>query len=283
MSQFQDYCSMTAFASRDVMVAEEKVKISIKSVNHKVLKLQIRHPGSGSFEEELRKTIVSKLNRGTVYLSVEVEEGDAVDKGYLSWLEHCQKENLPQPSWGDYFARMQVAPGLMVDFDKHQEDIKGSLMEVLEDFKLSALSEGKRLLEFVDSYLNQLISSLALIKEKIPEIHEQKINAYKKRTAQLVHELDSELKDDLLKECGLLLEKLDVQEEIDRLSTHFDHFKQSLYQEHKGGKYLDFLCQEIGREINTLSNKSQSAYVSEVCVGMKAELEKIREQVQNLA
>ena len=121
------------------------------------------------------------------------------------------------------------------------------------------------------------------IQTGLPQVHQEKVLRFKQKVESYGANLEANTRGDLGAELAILLEKLDVSEECDRLMIHFEHMDQALGSEHQGGKHLDFLCQEIFREINTLGNKCQDAKISRSVVFLKTQLEKIREQVQNLA
>ena len=143
--------------------------------------------------------------------------------------------------------------------------------------------EGWNLAEDIKQRLGVLGKWLVKLKELIPAVLEEKRAALTERIATLVKESGVEIPEDrMLTEIAVLTDRLDVSEELTRLSVHLDRLGKVLDQEGEIGKKLDFLLQETFREINTCGNKSQNPEVSNLVVEFKAELEKCREQVQNL-
>lgn len=274
---------MTAYASLDTHLNNQSFKINLKSFNFKNLKVNFKSSISPELESIIKNKIIQKIKRGSIDLSIDTQQfSEHSDQEFLKWLEHCRIQKLPTPSWSDYFNKNNQQIKSSHLFEKHHKEVLLWLDQVLKEFENIRLREGEKLLIFISEHLTNMNETLIKIKTFLPKLQEQKQTALKEKINSLLIEIDLNAHHDLSKECALLLEKIDVQEEVERLKIHLEHFELALYQEYKGGKYLDFLCQEIFREINTLSNKSQSTDVSHLCLSLKSNLEKIREQVQNI-
>lgn len=256
----------------------------IRSVNHRGLQLKIRQPGSLEAEEKLRTLLRDRLVRGSVELSIDMEKGEA-DGGesFRRWIAECSEAGLPTPTWSDFFERQRM--GLCGPDNSGDIEEAAVLKVALAALALLCerrLQEGRHLVESISEYLGVIRTELDALRKEIPEEHGQKIEQLGQRIAELSRTLEVSARQDISRECALLIERLDVSEEWERLDGHWTSLRRALGDSAVEGRHLDFLCQEMHREINTLSNKAQSLRLSGRSVIIKTHIDKIREQVQNL-
>ncbi len=274
---------MTACANMQTTVNNQNYQLSIQSVNYKSLRINLHCNASNETEIEIKKIISDKLQRGNIDLKITCENNQNENHDFCTWIKQCKKESLPIPTWSDFYIKQKNTTTSTIAVSDIQKDILPKMSKLINEYLKHAEHEGKSLIHFLNTYHKNLNKNLVKINKLLPDIQKTKISQLKKRINTYCNELGEEQKSDLLKETAICLEKLDVQEEADRLHTHLDYFKKLINTEWRGAKVCDFLCQEINREINTMTTKSQSSDISILCVSMKSDLEKIREQIQNLA
>lgn len=269
--------SMTAFASKKTGGGAH---LQIRSVNHRSLKISCRacHPNQ---ERVVKDMIQQYAQRGHIELSATQNDNRVdLENSFRNWREHCKKEELPEPSWSDFFASLSfISTTACLNPEEEQE----TLQELLISFKQQAEMEGAKLVDYISGYLDEMRKEMENVQTELPRVHNDRVQRFKQKVQCYGTNIEANTKDDLGSQLAVLLEKLDVSEECDRLMMHLEHMTLALKTEHQGGKHLDFLCQEIFREINTLGNKCQDIKISRSVVFLKTQLEKIREQVQNLA
>jgi uncharacterized protein (TIGR00255 family) len=163
------------------------------------------------------------------------------------------------------------------------EALTSGLSQALEDLSAARLREGGLLASDILGRMGKLVAWHADIKLLAPKVKEEKFQSLRTRLSSVLEKLGVDTAEDrILQEVAVMSDKLDVTEELTRLGCHLDQIRELLGQEGDVGKRLDFLLQEAFREINTCGNKAQSIEVSRIVVEFKAELEKCREQVQNI-
>ncbi len=278
--------SMTGFAAGEVLVGKHCFQLSVKSVNQKGLRLQLIHPLGDEIGEQLRQSLQNKVTRGYVELKIQLDqERCGAESDFLQWREQCKFKDLPMPTWSDYYNKQRVAgDSFQVVLSQDEQKIFSvGVSQLLEMFVNTRIEEGLRLSQYILDYLQNISEHLQQVKQLLPDEQSQRLTEMKGRIEQLVSGLGSEDRAELIRELAVLMEKLDVSEECDRLDMHLRQFESALVEKAREGKFLDFLCQEINRELTTLSNKCHSASISYHSIEMKTILEKIREQVQNLA
>ncbi|MBF0243805.1 MAG: DUF1732 domain-containing protein [Planctomycetes bacterium] len=281
--------SMTAFASRSGSLGSRQVEISLRSVNHRHFQLRVLPCPGPEWEARLRGAVAARLVRGSAELRISFtgggEEGDLFQE-LREWTARCWQENLPPPTWSDLFSRRHHQEGGEERFksflDGAGEGLIDMLALLLDDFDQRRMEEGDRTAAAIAAYLREIEGDVTGIKPHLQQERENKLRNFKEAIGNYARELEPGARGDLARECALLIDRLDVSEELQRIASHLQAFDHALHCEAKEGKYLDFLCQEIFREINTLGTKSLSASVSQTCADMKNTLEKIREQLQNL-
>ncbi|MFT4111897.1 YicC/YloC family endoribonuclease [Silvibacterium sp.] len=300
--------SMTGFARRSGRVSDLLgFTLSLKSVNHRFLDLHLRLPSNtDALEMELRRELKARLSRGHVEVTLNLDRTTRNEVAYdasqvAAYVEIFRKAAAEhglvcEPDLNEIF-RM---PGVFSENrgDRSQgernleEEAKAIETAVLADLPalVDALNEmrareGSVLAAELRAGLDRLEASVG----EAATLREDVQQAYFERIAQRLKAMVSEAFDPqrVLQEAALLAEKSDVEEEVARLKAHIGHFRELLAQGGEIGKKLDFLLQEMNREANTLLSKTggvagNGARVTEIGLGMKAEIEKAREQIQNL-
>lgn len=288
--------SMTGYGrSRQVLDGRE-ITVEIRSVNHRYLEYSARIPRMyGYLEEKLKTFLQSSVSRGKVEVTVSIQNltgGDtvvqinqALAKGYLDAMR-SQAESLGLKDdltlstltrFNDVFTLQKLEEDQQVIWNSVQQVARQALDQFLEMRR----REGERLKLDLLQKLGLLNGHVAAVEEQSPKT----VAAYRERLLQKMEELLADRCIDqqrILLEAGLYAEKIAVDEETVRLKSHLEQFAQMMEQSGPVGRKLDFLVQEINRETNTIGSKAQDLAVTRRVVEMKSEIEKIREQIQNI-
>ncbi len=288
--------SMTGFGAGQATVGGESLSVELRSVNHKFCEVKVRLPRElGALEASLQKLVKDRLARGAIDLSVRrasrtaagvVPQVDvALAKEYRrAWAELAQALELPDSTSLRDIAQQQNVIRLeeqqvnLVDAGKAAEAATLAALEVLARMRGV---EGQALLA-------DLTARLALVAQLVDEVKvlaPKAIELYRERLAERIAELSRGLSVDpqrLAQEVAFFAERTDVAEEMTRLASHLEQFRALLAAAEPSGRKMDFLVQEMHREVNTTGSKSQHADISARVMQLKAELERIREQVQNV-
>ena len=284
--------SMTGFAALERETASGILIIELRSVNHRYLELQLKLDDSvRSFEPLVRELVAAKLGRGKVEcrMSLMPRANQAkqahLDKAVLQQLAHMAstvQQHFPQsPPLG--VADILRWPGvLMSDSTNHEalaEEIQASLTQALQDMADSRSREGAKLKALILERLAEMEQQVAQVKPLLP----LQIKAYQERlTAKFQETMKNVDEDRIGQELILFAQRIDVDEELTRLTAHMSEVKRILDSSGAAGKRLDFLMQELNREANTLGSKSVSTEVTQVSMALKVLIEQMREQIQNI-
>lgn len=291
--------SMTGFARVQARANEQLgYTLSIKSVNHRFLDLQFRLPnGLDALEMELRRILKESLVRGHVELTLSIDRSAQQRSGYNRELvdNYLAAFNEARQLHGlngepDLNAALRL-PGALQAENRGDEDmatlalsVLEQIVPLLEQLKAMRAREGEALAVLLNGTLDRLAEATAGVTELRSEIEER----YKDRLAQrLASAVGPDFNQQrVLEEVAVLVERSDVSEELERMTTHIGHFRE-LLNGGEAGKKLDFLLQEMNREANTLLSKSsgvsgKGTRVTELGLAMKSEIEKAREQIQNI-
>ena len=288
--------SMTGFGRAKAQIDSLDITVEIKSVNHRYFEFSARLPRSYNFlEEKLKSFLAQNISRGKVEISVMVEDNSEnatvvelnreYANAYISALKQLSKEykiknDIKVSSFvgnNDLFkVRRQVA---------EDEVILNAVLTVAKDalnnFIEMRTTEGERLLSDVKSRLSFILEKVEFIEKRSPET----VNVYKNRIEQKVKELLEDTTIDeqrILTEVAIFADKVAVAEETVRLRSHMKQFESLLEDEQPVGRKLDFIVQEMNREANTIGSKAQDIEIAHTVVDIKSEIEKIREQIQNM-
>jgi uncharacterized protein (TIGR00255 family) len=293
---------MTGFARVQVRVNDQLgYTLSLKSVNHRFLDLQLRLPsGLDALEMELRRALKEHLIRGHVELTLSVDRAGAVRGGYNRELVcgyiaafHAAQQEHALGGQPDLNAILRLPGALQADgAGSGDEELSGLSESVLREIgpllaslKSMRAREGESLEAIVHTSLNRLAEAVEGVAELRPEVEQR----YQERlTQRLTAAAGNEFnRQRLLEEVAVLVDRSDVAEELARMNTHISHFRELLGAGGEVGKKLDFLLQEMNREANTLLSKTggvggKGTRITELGLAMKAEIEKAREQIQNV-
>ncbi len=288
--------SMTGFSRWEQEADGFRIRTELKSVNHRYLDLSVRLPRLYSYlEDKVRDLIKKYLNRGKadLFISIEREAGDGkqvlLNEGYAqSYIAALTKLKETFSLAGE--VSMEVAarnPELFVseeaeeDEEKIWELLSSCLEQMLEGFLKMREREGECLKADLEEKLAGVKGLVAEIKRREPEATEQ----YEQRLRQKIEEALASAEPDpqrLLTEVAIFSEKTAIDEELVRLDSHMQSFSDTLQAGGVVGKKLDFIMQEMNREINTIGSKANNLEISKIVIDVKSEFEKIREQIQNI-
>jgi len=285
--------SMTGFASVERQFDFGRLTWELRSVNHRYLELTLRMPEEFRvLEPEIRQALGEQLSRGKVDATLRFTpaaggSGSALrlDAGLLEHLlglygEAGERAGLRQPA--DLMALLRW-PGVIIEQAPDPEPLKAAALELLTEAIAGMQSargrEGAALAAAIRERLSGIEASVAQVRDWLPEIREALREKLLSRVADLPQPLDPGR---LEQEVAFLAQKIDVDEELDRLDAHVSETRRVLERNDPVGRRLDFLMQEFNREANTLSSKSVDNRTTQVAVELKVAVEQMREQVQNI-
>lgn len=287
--------SMTGYGKAVATYGNKKIYAEVKSLNSKAMDLSTRiAPLYREKEMEIRTLIAQQLERGKIDFSLWTEEESAVGAtpintslvaSYHAQIKSiCESTGIPEPT--DWFATLLRMPDVLSRTEvKELSDEEWSVarevvtqaIEQLMDFRRQeGAALEKKFCEKLDNIATLLASIEPYEKERTEKIRERIVDGLQKNLGM---EYD---KNRLEQELIFYIEKLDINEEKQRLTNHLSYFRQTMSEGHGQGKKLGFIAQEMGREINTTGSKSNHAEMQIIVVKMKDELEQIKEQVLNV-
>jgi uncharacterized protein (TIGR00255 family) len=284
--------SMTGFAAVARESAQGSLGLEIKTVNHRYLEFQTRIPEElRPLEPAMREAVAARLTRGKVdcritYTPVSTAQRSLVpDAQAMKAVLDAAAEVLKRFPEARPLSVSEVLhwPGVLGDEslspDKLKEDVLGLLARAIADLDQSRLREGAKLEEVLR---DRLTSMAALVKEAAPLLPGA-VKAFQEKLAAKIAEAGASPSDERVhQEIVLYAARIDVDEELQRLNTHISEFRRVLDKGGACGKRLDFLCQELNREANTLGSKSVANDMTRISVELKVLIEQMREQVQNI-
>ena len=284
--------SMTGFARVEASGPWGTLVCELRSVNHRFLDVSLRLPDHcRGLESELRARLQAGLRRGKVDCTVQHRpqaSGPAaleIDESLLEQLLAAARRVTDAAPEQARINALDILrwPGVVREDASALEALPaaaGALLDkALRELQLARLREGARLEELIDQRCAALATLVDAVKVRLPEVHQRVRARLEERLGELGAKLDQER---LEQEIVLLLQRLDVAEELDRLVGHIAETRRTLAAPEPAGRRLDFLLQEFNREANTLSSKSQDLETTRAAVEMKVLIEQMREQVQNI-
>ena len=288
--------SMTGYGRANLERDGRTVTIELKSVNHRFLDLSFRMPRSLNMAEDaMRKRIAEKLNRGHVDLF-------ASYKNARSDARVVSVDSALARAYADAFAKISEETGLknlasamdvarmgdvltVTEAEEDQEALTALVMEALdvalEQMRAARQGEGERLKADMAGRIDRLEEINLQIESRYP----QTVSEYEQRLRDKIEELLGDKSVDearLTQEVAIMADRSAIAEETVRLKSHFEQVRQVLSDSAPAGRKLDFIVQELNREFNTISSKSQDVAITRLVVEAKSEIEKLREQVQNV-
>ena len=288
--------SMTGYGRCEHIIGSKQITAEIKSVNHRFSDYNIKVPRQyGFLEDKVRERASRDIARGKVDIYISIENCGESDKivtvnkelasNYVSILSELSEEFgidndvtvSTIASFGDIF-RSEIKRD---DEEEIWSLTEGVLAEALDSFVAMRKREGGRIEEDLRARINYMKSLVERIDERSPQIVEE----YKNRLYSKIKEIldGAELDDSrILTEVAIFADKVAVNEETVRLSSHYDEFFTIMDSNEPAGRKLDFLIQEINREVNTIGSKVSDLEATKIVVELKGEIEKLREQIQNI-
>ena len=288
--------SMTGYGRQEEMVGGRHIQVEIKSVNHRYFELTTRiSRGYGFLEDKIKNYIQNYISRGKVDVFISVESTEdkdvqisvnhSVAAGYVSALrELCNEYGLEDDisastlsKFSDIFAIYHKPE----DEDAVWADVKEVTDKAITSFLHMRITEGQKMKEDVAARANHVLELVEQVERRSPET----VEAYRKHLYSRLQEvLQDKAVDEqrILTEAAVFADKVAVDEETVRLRSHIAQFPTMLESVEAVGRKLDFLVQEMNREANTIGSKCSDTQIAYVVVDIKAEIEKIREQIQNI-
>jgi uncharacterized protein (TIGR00255 family) len=290
--------SMTGFAQVAQQVNEQLAfTLSLKAVNHRFLDLHLRMPAeTDALEMKLRRALKEKLTRGHVDVVLGIQRGAgtgiAVNRelvgGYISAFRDVAKE-FGVTGEPDLNAILKMPGAMDSGGSSSDETLDASVLASLDQAiaRLNEMREEEG--RSIERELRDILSRLKQATEQVEKLRSAVMHAYMDKIQSRMRELVASHVDNdrILQEAALMAERSDIQEELVRMHTHIKHFDQLLNSGGEIGKKLDFLLQEMNREANTLLSKTsgvagEALRITELGLALKSEIEKAREQVQNI-
>ena len=288
--------SMTGFGAGDAETADFKVHIEVKAVNQRFLETNYHMPYSmNMFENQLTKKIKQYASRGKLDINIRFQDlrdkavTVKVDKGLVAAYGQALQEISSQLELSAPVTAAQIAsyPDVLklneenADLEAAQPVLMQAMEQALESFVAMREAEGQNIQRDLLARIGTLENFVGELEKLAPEI----VAAYRQRLENLLREYLA--KEDIeesriIQEVALFTDKVNYTEETVRLRSHFDQFRQIITAGEPVGRKLDFLIQEMNREINTVASKANSAGAAQFVVDVKSEIEKIREQIQNI-
>jgi uncharacterized protein (TIGR00255 family) len=287
--------SMTGFGQGSATGENFKVRVDIRTVNNRFLDIHMRLPQElSSLEINLKKQIQAKLKRGRVEVTTSVEQNKQATfeinrplvSGYLTALTRMRSEfNLADEPSLELIAKLQGALQVSQDSNELDDALIAGVSEALEN-ALDSLTgmrmvEGQELARELTTRLDNIEGQLPAIENeaaRLPEIYRDKMM---KRLQDILKTTQVD-EARLAQEVVMMADRSDISEEITRLKSHVVQMRETLNTDEEVGKRLDFILQEMNREANTILSKSNDLAISDAAIVIKTEVEKLREQAQNV-
>ena len=288
--------SMTGFGRAQDTVDRMNISVEIKSVNHRYFEFGSKLPRTyGFLDEKLKKYVQSRVSRGKIECFVQIEnlEDDSVEveinhslaSGYVKALSEIAEkygiENGVNAALIARFPDVLTVRKAEADEDKIWNAVRAAAEEAVDSFIEMRKVEGQKMKEDISSRAHYIIESVAFIEERSPQTVKEYNDKLRERMKELLGDASVE-EQRLLNEAAIYADKIAVAEETVRLRSHIDQLLTFLESDEAIGRKIDFLVQEINREANTIGSKAQDVEIAGRVLDIKSEVEKIREQVQNI-
>ncbi len=289
--------SMTGFGRCEVSDGERKFTVEMKSVNHRYLDVSIRMPKKlNFFETSIRNYLKQRIQRGKVDLFITYEDltegqvslkfNEALAAEYLSYFKKMEEtfslENDIRVSTLSRYPEVLTMEEQVIDEKELWNSLEKALDGAVTQFVETRTQEGSRLRDDIVDKLDHMLELVDCVEERAPQI----IAEYREKIENKVKELlaDSQIEESrIAAEVVLFSDKMCTDEEVVRLRSHVVHMKETLLSGENGiGRKLDFIAQEMNREANTILSKANDLKTSNIGIELKTEIEKVREQIQNI-
>jgi len=288
--------SMTAYGRSEAVKKSTEFIAEMKSVNSRYREIFLKLPqGLQPLEDRIKSMITSTLRRGRVEVSIQtknngentlrLELNRPLIKAYISIFDELKKElGTHEPIHPSLFAQLKdviLCKQDEVDMEKLWLDLKEVISEALLSLENMRVNEGRALEEDFEVRLNKIESYINEIENQREKTLENYLDNLTKKIKKLVKSIEI-TEDRLMQEVAFMAERSDITEELVRTRSHLAQFRSYMKQDDAIGRRLEFLLQEMHREVNTIGSKAADSFISQRTVEIKAELEKLREQIQNV-
>jgi len=288
--------SMTAYGSAESLKDSLEFIVEIRSGNYRYREIVLRLPQSlQPFEEKVRSVVSSTVKRGRIEIYIQIKDNGnkglklelnrPLVKAYIQVFKELNEElECEQRVDASFFSQLKdiiIAKQDSIDLENVWPDLEDVINKAMRSMESMRINEGRALekdflerLNRITRYIDEIRSRTTVIVESYRDKLRQKIN-------KLIEPIEIN-EDRIIQEVALLADKSDITEELIRVESHLDQFRNFINKDDVIGRRLDFLLQEINREVNTMGSKAADSLVSQLAVEIKAELEKLREQIQNV-
>lgn len=288
--------SMTGYGKSAVQTDKFSIDVEIKTVNNRYLDIHTKLPSILNFAEStVNKTVKEKLKRGRCDISIyfkKLNSGNSLTINKDA-LKHLYEEFKAFQEESGYAVQIPMESFIRLDGvveknieeldeDEINEYLEKTLDEAIEKLLKMRLSEGERLVNNIEEKLNEIEVNLIKTAKRAPELVEEEHQRLRKNIEKLLEGIETVDENIIANEIALYAQKADIDEEIIRLGSHIEEFRKVLKTDDAIGKTLDFIVQEMNREVNTMSSKSNDTILTNICVSQKTIIEQVREQIQNL-
>ncbi len=288
--------SMTGFGRSEIAEGDRKITVEMKSVNHRYLDVNIKMPKKlNFFETSIRNALKQYIQRGKVDIFITYEDytesnlcvkyNRELAAEYMKYLEQMSEDfaldNDVRVSALSRYPEVLSMEEQTIDEEELWQMLEKAISKAAEGFVETRIKEGEHLREDLTGKLDGMLAHVEYITERSPEI----IAQYRQKLEDKVKELLGDVQIDenrLLMEVTIFADKVCVDEELVRLRSHIETTKESLLQGGGIGRKLDFIAQEMNREANTILSKTNDLEISNRAIELKTEIEKVREQIQNI-
>lgn len=289
--------SMTAYGRGEYVKDGRCFVVEVKSVNNRYRDIIVRMPRSlQALEDDMRSQIGERIRRGRIEVSMQIERNGGEEdytlelntplvKAYMRILQQLSEEfHLDQRLRAESLIQMKdviLMKPQELDPDSIRPCLNEALKTALDSYDIMRMAEGKAIEADLEKRLSRIDESLDEIERTASQVR----NEYWMRLKERIKKISDDIEIDenrLLQEAALLIDRADITEEVVRVRSHLGQFRKYMGVDDAIGRRMDFLIQEMNREVNTISSKSSDASISLRAVEAKAELEKMREQIQNV-
>ena len=289
--------SMTGFGRCEVSDGERKFTVEMKGVNHRYLDANIRMPKKlNFFESAIRNLLKKSVQRGKVDIFITYEDlsesqvslkyNEKLAEEYLTYFKKMEEsfslENDIRVSTLSRYPEVLTMEEQLMDEEELWNGLKKALDGAIKQFVETRALEGENLKTDIINKLDGMLKLVDVIEERSPQI----VAEYREKLETKVHELleDTQIEEGrIAAEVVIFADKICTDEEVVRLRSHILHMKETLQSEESGiGRKLDFIAQEMNREANTILSKANDMEISNIGIDLKTEIEKVREQIQNI-
>jgi len=288
--------SMTGYGRAESSKGALEFSVEIRSGNNRFREIILRLPQSlQPSEDRIRSIVSSRLRRGRIEVSIQIKDNG--DKGlnlelnrplvraYGTIFNELNEElGCKQPIDLSFFSQLKdtiIVKQDSVDLERIWPDLKDVLDKALLSLETMRMDEGKALEEDFLVRLNRIKGDIEEIRNRAKVTVEEYRDKLIQKINKLIEGIDI-AEDRLMQEVALMADRSDITEELIRVESHLEQFRSYMNQDDVIGRRLDFLLQEINREVNTMASKAADSFVSQLVVDIKAELERLREQIQNV-